>query len=239
MSSDLKVFANKIAKIPFLKNILKPFYYSYKNRMEAKRNEQFQQYALQLLKDFDKCMTSHGFDYSLAYGSMLGAVREHGFIKHDLDIDVFMWAKDYSEDIDKILIEAGFSRLHRFVVDNGKLGREDTYTKYDVSIDIFYVYEGFDEKGDYTCAFAPYPGYITWENSQKLKGGVKVQRWFTPMSHNFIRVKFESLDLNISSNYDELLRMVYGDEYMIPNPSYNSYNSPYYTEWPDVNGIVL
>src|SRR5574344_2010839 len=37
-----------------------------------------------------KVAAQTGFEFSLAYGTLLGAVREHNFIEHDEDIDLFV-----------------------------------------------------------------------------------------------------------------------------------------------------
>lgn len=46
---------------------------------------------LKLIEIFDK----HGWKYYLAYGSLIGAVRHHGFIPWDDDIDIWVPRKDY------------------------------------------------------------------------------------------------------------------------------------------------
>ena len=238
LSSDFKVFANKVAKIPFAKKLLKPLYYPYKEYLKKKRNSQYKKYAINVLEEFDKIMSQLGIKYSLAYGSMLGAVREHGFIPHDLDIDVFLWAEDYSDKIRKTLLENGFSINHIFTLEEGNLGRSETYSKYDVSIDLFYVYPSIDERGDYTCVFSPFPGCVTWKHSQDTKGGLEVQKWDTPISRNIVKMKFEHLLLNVCSNYDELLKITYGNNYMIPDPKFNGNDIKCYIEWKDKIGIL-
>ncbi|MGB6019538.1 MAG: LicD family protein [Sulfurimonadaceae bacterium] len=46
------------------------------------------------LLDFKKVMDVHGVRYGLMYGTLLGAVREGGFIVYDEDADVFVLAED-------------------------------------------------------------------------------------------------------------------------------------------------
>lgn len=59
------------------------------NLAELKKTE------LNILKKFDAVCRENNLEYSLAYGTMLGAVRHKGFIPWDDDIDVFMKRGDY------------------------------------------------------------------------------------------------------------------------------------------------
>lgn len=51
--------------------------------------------GIDMLVRFDQVCRQHDLQYSLAFGSLLGCVRHHGFIPWDDDIDVFMPRKDY------------------------------------------------------------------------------------------------------------------------------------------------
>lgn len=52
---------------------------------------------LEVLKEFDKVCKSNDLRYSLAYGTLLGAVRHKGFIPWDDDLDVAMPRPDYNK----------------------------------------------------------------------------------------------------------------------------------------------
>lgn len=50
---------------------------------------------IEILDQIDAFCREHGLKYSLAYGTLLGAVRHGGFIPWDDDIDIIMPRKDY------------------------------------------------------------------------------------------------------------------------------------------------
>lgn len=67
-----------------------------------------QQEEFNILCEFDRICKVHQLKYTLAYGTMIGAVRHHGFIPWDDDVDVIMIREEYDkllEVIDKELDE--------------------------------------------------------------------------------------------------------------------------------------
>ena len=62
------------------------------------------QIAKENLLLFNKIARNNNVKFGLYYGTLLGAIREHGFIAHDEDIDLFM-LKDHIDEFKSILFE--------------------------------------------------------------------------------------------------------------------------------------
>ena len=60
-------------------------------------NTKFKEIALNILIDFDALCRAHNIKYSLAYGTLIGAVRHGGYIPWDDDIDVIMLREEYEK----------------------------------------------------------------------------------------------------------------------------------------------
>ncbi len=57
--------------------------------------KEIQQESLKILQDVHRFCEDNGIRYSIAYGTMIGAVRHKGFIPWDNDIDIYMPRPDY------------------------------------------------------------------------------------------------------------------------------------------------
>ena len=158
-------------KFPGLRRYLKPLYHKiFKDRYYSKRRDAFLSESYDVIERFDRSLSKAGIQYSLGFGSMLGAVREHGIIGHDADMDTLVWAEgDNFKLVKESLEKAGFVRTRCFLIENGKLGREETYEFNSVPIDIFYIYPPVEEL-PYTAYFIPVEGYRTPRISMKEVG---------------------------------------------------------------------
>lgn len=59
--------------------------------------DEMKEYLLGILQEFDKLCQENQMRYSIAYGTLLGAVRHKGFIPWDDDVDVVMPREDYEK----------------------------------------------------------------------------------------------------------------------------------------------
>ncbi len=184
----------------------------YQERKEIEHKQQvFQENAREVLRLFVTCMEEQGIKYTLAFGSILGAIREHGFIKYDLDIDTAMWIDDFKPEMVEALERAGFTWLFSHKIDDGRLGREDTFEYHGVRIDIFYFYPAVDQL-PYCCDFLMEQGM---ELHQRLPRRLEI-----PFSRERRKVSFEGMEVYLPDNAEEFCEYRYGADYMIPNPDW-------------------
>ena len=203
--------------------LLNPFYSYYKKQVYATRRAYFQKYALEMLTQFDKCCQDNGYNYFLIFGSLLGAIREHGFIAHDMDIDVAMFIEERNSKIYHDLKKYGFKLIHRFRIEDGSLGCEETfvYKNTDVSLDIFYICPPIN-KYPYCCCWNRIGESVTDLESMKKYGGLIPRRIEMPFEKKIDRVQFENIEVNIPHNAHQISEFSYGKNYMIPDPNYKA-----------------
>ena len=229
--------AHHVSRYPLLKTLLSPAYSIYRRRDFNKRASKFKQYGLEALDCFHKCLLEHNIPYTLAFGTLLGAIREKGFIPHDIDIDVSMFIEDYNEHFPVCLKGAGFELTHEFLVNNGRLGREQTYEYKGVSIDVFFFYPPLVDI-PYCCDFLTAGDSATYRESMLQYGHVLSRRLELPISRERRLTQFENRQFYVPTNADELLKFRYGPNYLVPDPNWtiHGYDTHIY-DWEDVDAI--
>lgn len=197
---------------PILKTLFKKQYLARIRKGEEYRRKCYKENGLKAATLFHSCMEECGFNYVAAYGTMLGAIREHGFIKHDLDLDFWMWIEHDTPDIVTALSKYGFKLHSHYSVDNDKLGKELTFDYKGCHVDIFFIYPPIN-KVTYSTLFIPND-----EGKKNLYQPVRIE---LPVSREKRKEKFENIELYVPSNVEELCTLRYGPNYMTPNPEWD------------------
>lgn len=215
----IKNLAARTAQNETLRRILQgPYNLLYYKPQQRRYLRNFHTNGLQVLSRFTTCMDNHNRPYFLFAGSMLGAIREHGFIKHDIDIDTAMWIDDWKPEIVDELKESGFRVLHTFTIDHDRFGKEFTFEHLatGIHIDMFFFYPPLADSGNplpYFCDFMQLPGMKVHQRMPR--------RISLPLSHERRRVPFENIEVFVPANVEEVCEHRYGPDYMVPNPGWD------------------
>ena len=230
---------------------------------------------LTALKEFHEFCVNNDVNYTLIGGTLLGAVREKGFIPWDDDADVVLFRKDYDKlkkNIKKfksangIVFNEYYDKVPRFEyrVDDNSYVWIDVYvfdyvtsnkflqkvrkavlaffTAFTKNEKTFYIsYISKKERSKIEFFFFKLIYYFGKLFPRKFKLNVmdRIQKNLFTNNKNYLQISndeyslldlyydhkiidgyiltdFEDTKLFISKEYDYILKLVYGDDYMIP-----------------------
>lgn len=216
MIDKLRVF---IMNNKYLKPFLRPIYKLSQIPAKVKQNYIFKKYALEALIKLKKAFDEEDIIYWLEFGTLLGAVREKNFLKHDLDIDIGLFIENDQNFIEKILKNTGFEKVQQIEIDNGKYGLEQSYEFKGVTVDLFYFTK--NEPLMFCHVFTTQYG-ISWDRTEKEKLGLVVYE-HTFSYDGFKNIDFLNMNFMIPTNADQHLQEQYGESYMVKNKAWNPY----------------
>ena len=142
---------------------------------------------------FKKIADRNNFNFLIFYGTLLGAIREHDFISHDIDIDVVTNDEDKLLEIIPELINNGF----KFIRYESSPSLKSYTTLYSFRRSSVYidVYIAYKEKNKYNL----------------LNCYIKKSFIENKMQYEFLDEKF-----TIPKEYIKILKLLYGKDWKIP-----------------------
>lgn len=158
----------------------------------------------QLMEKVDRVFTKHKLTYWLGGGTLLGAIRHQGMIKHDDDLDTYIL--DFEEykiqEMQDDLAQEGLSLYKKDIyVIYETNGTQITHQPYKFPcLDVFVMeLEKNQEEQDVYAHKAPYFYYH-----------FRSERFTQSQIENIHRVPFGNLNLPIPADAEEYLNVVYG-----------------------------
>ncbi len=141
------------------------------------------------LLDFKKVMDKHKIHYGLWFGTLLGAIRENGFIEHDEDTDIFV----LEEDKEKV-----FNALNDFEATGLKVVR-------------------YSDKGEY-ISFMRNNDYIDiYFYSKALNQRVTVDNGIDGKYLESVEmIDFLGTEFPVPNNPKEVVKILYGENWHVP-----------------------
>lgn len=165
--------------------------------------------ALKTLFDLGK---REQVEFSVFFGTLLGAYREHGFIKHDDDIDVVMDIKYLSTSLINALQQVGFVIKKVYITSDFK-GCQIPMKYKGLTVDIYVMFKDMSDLYHIYTPFA-FKGY-QWGFSSSINifrlGDIKFPYW-----NSVTTCKLQQIDINIPDNAHAVLSALYGADFMTP-----------------------
>ena len=173
------------------------------HKLKYKReNRAFKNHGNTVLLKAKKALDEINVHFWLDFGTLLGVYRDGKLIGHDTDVDVAVFLKDYSPEIEEVMIAHGFKYEHRIDIANGTYGLEQTFSYNNVKIDIFY-YSKVDGKSH--CHLFPMG-----------EGKQRVVREIYTTDTGFTTISFLNEEWQIPKDTELRLTETYGKDFRIP-----------------------
>ena len=198
---------NIIAKI-----LVRPFYRMKVNSDFNKRRQLYLLNASNLLFQLKRSLDECNILFWLDFGTLLGAYREHDFIKHDLDLDIGVFYEDAGK-VKDALLKNGFRIIREFRVNSDVYrGLEHTYLYYGVTVDIFYYHRRGEQM--FCNTFSPF------DDEYEDMSIYQVKEIILPYN-GFDKISFKGAEFIIPAKTDLHLAAHYGKNFMIPNAHFD------------------
>ena len=167
-------------------------------------------------QQFTELLTNNSIPYCAVAGTLLGAIRDGDFIKHDEDVDIGI-PLNYKEKTMKLIENSDWKyyciwRREIGIVRHG-------YTKSESKIDLFFLET--DDAFTYIYSYLKNPLHGIWDIEWRMKFPKECFK-------EFKKYKIGDIPIYIPEKYKEILELEYGPDWKTSNPKWSTYAAPAY-----------
>ncbi len=176
------------------------------------RRRRLQKHGFDCLGRLHTILVEHGIDYYCDYGTLLGLVRDRGFIPHDDDIDISLSVHERRKpsEILRILLSKGYRYIHGFVYE-GRVIEFSVMDRTGISIDFFVTVAAPGECKRYFDGLFWFPNV----NYPSETANSVVRSVFLDSAKN-VPLEIGGIVCLVPSNREEMLASVYGETWRTP-----------------------
>lgn len=209
---------NFIKKAPILRNIYVFLVTRKYAHIDKKKYKMMHKNGLKAMSKINDVIGNYDCIFFFDMGTMLGAIRDHNFIGHDLDIDVAVVLNEGFDrrEFSNYLVKSGFSLKYRYMIDNDAV--EESYFVDGVKFDVNYYYINNDYDSCYL--FFRYPD----KEYPRETFDVVELRCDHILSTKMI--DFLGIKIPVPSNPEHYLEQRYGPNWRIPDKNYIYWKGP-------------
>lgn len=190
------------------------------------RRARLQRCGVSVLKNVDDVCRQSGIEYFVDFGTLLGIVRDNGFIKNDDDIDISIIgdSADPLVVLKKFLSE-GFCFVHALTY-RGVI-KEFTVSLNKLTVDFFFSKRiGDAGRTHHIFYFDPNVNYKKPEENS-------VKERVLPYVKDIKRVCFKEIEIMVPDDCENYLAFLYGKSWKIPDPTFVTGTQSTYEMLPD------
>ncbi len=218
----MKEFIKKALKCNKLgRSIYEPIHKMYRLWAIPRRRRILKKNGPAVLKDLAEIFKRRDIPAFATYGTMLGFVRDHGFIAHDDDIDMGVMPGEWTpQRLMRALLdeEKGFRLL-------GVLKFRDYVTEFkveylDVPVDFFF-YE--DTGSEFLCPLCFFHADVKYP----APNANSVRIVHSPRFEGITHIPVFGMEFPVMGNYKQMLVALYGEDWNIPDKKWTNDKRPH------------
>ena len=207
--------------------LYKPLHALYRLYSVPHRQRLLKRYGPEVLRDLSEIFKRHQIPAFAAYGTMLGIVRDHGFIQHDDDIDIGIMPNTMTpQQLLRILLEKehGFKVLFVFKYNDRVVEFKVEYKH--IPVDFFFFERDHDE--------IRFPLFFYEEGVHyPTSNANSVKILHLPPFKGITTVSVYGCEFPVLQDTENALVALYGINWRIPDKKWNDNKRPHINNVPD------